>query len=79
MADEINLKPCPACGSENLEPADGTRLNASCRDCGVFGPEGATPIDGNRRWNEMPRRNDERYMQITHPAGGSVTYYSELP
>jgi Lar family restriction alleviation protein len=37
-----NLKPCPFCGSDNIEEANKTIPFVVCKDCEAFGPR---PID----------------------------------
>lgn len=64
-----NLKPCPFCGSEDLDPARPAKRYIECNWCHAF--SGNPDEDGigrqwditlcmiNDHWNGAPRRRDE--------------------
>lgn len=48
------LKPCPFCGSKNIEVFGKDEYWTRCTECGASGPEdyNATPEDAIRAWNQ---------------------------
>lgn len=48
---EIELKPCPVCGSENVTSAAGFVV---CKNCNVSTAIGVTQEESNRLWNTRP-------------------------
>lgn len=60
MSDEIELKPCPACGGypEIGGNVDGTEVWIACgnlRKCRMGGPTRSTVEEAARAWNDLPR------------------------
>lgn len=61
MSEELELKPCPACGSERIdgpfEYAKATGVH--CQSCSMWGPECDTAENSIHEWQAMPRREDQ--------------------
>lgn len=65
--EEVELKPCPFCGSDNVtldEVGDaqamcGPAYQVHCPDCNAYGPFGRYPdaVDG---WNDCDGRGEPR-------------------
>lgn len=47
------LKPCPSCGSENIDGESALYGYIRCCDCGTQGPD---QIDAEDGWNSLPRK-----------------------
>jgi len=57
----VDLKPCPFCGSEDVEivpigdvypfEADSNSVQGYCSFCGCLGPEKETEAEATRAWN----------------------------
>jgi len=58
-ADEMILKPCPRCGSDNLKKGwggpSGRAAMVWCRDCKFTGPGDAGMIPAIEKWNKTDR------------------------
>lgn len=54
--DQIHLKPCPFCGSEDCEVTDVDEILKTnwviCNQCGTFGPDGSTEAEAIEKWNQ---------------------------
>jgi hypothetical protein len=49
------MKPCPNCGSDNLQ-TNNTYFWVACRKCQLIGPTGMDTEDSERKWDALPRR-----------------------
>jgi hypothetical protein len=49
--DEMEKKPCPFCGSRELEVPTGEDAQVLCAKCGCYGPWAATTRDAWELWN----------------------------
>lgn len=50
---EHELKPCPFCGSENINDTTLTEVMV-CPDCATSGPDCDTPKEAVKNWNARP-------------------------
>lgn len=54
----MEIKPCPFCGSENLEVKGINTRFVRCERCGTYGPDAKSDEEAVRFWNAAPRKED---------------------
>lgn len=59
------IKPCPHCGSENIETFGKRLVNVTCRNCGMSGPIKDPEEAAIDAWNEVTAAVAE-LRQIKH-------------
>ena len=57
MPDEPKLKPCPACGNQNVKRDNGGNY-AFCSGSDTCGMQGPWGDPTGSKWNALPRRTD---------------------
>lgn len=56
----MNLKPCPFCGSEDVEICNsGEYFYCHCWKCNAMGPDADTRQWGLEAWNNRPNENED--------------------